>query len=92
MPPPFNETIASPRKGRQLDTFGELIDLTADDRAGGRAAVSIMMLEAGQLHMNDADGNDSSITVTLAAGTVVVFQAGAIRATQTAKIFVSWSG
>jgi len=65
--------------------FGAEISLVWDRRYPR----AIVMLEAGDLEVDDIHGNDATIT-GLWQGFELVGRAGAIRASQTAAVLVVW--
>lgn len=95
MPIPHNESLGTARFWREFSStttpaLGTEIDLTEIDGSNGRAAREVIMLAAGALAVENADGVDCSIATSIDKGTHLGIEAATIKAAQTAAILVLW--
>lgn len=95
MPIPHNESLGTARFWREFSSsttpaLGTDIDLSAIDGSNGRASREIVMLAAGTLAVENADGIDCSIATSLDAGTHLGIEVAVIKAAQSAAILVLW--
>jgi hypothetical protein len=95
MPIPHNESLGTARFWREFSSsttpaLGTDIDLSAIDGSNGRGSREVVMLAAGALHVENADGIDCSIATSLGVGTRLAIEVATIKAAQTAAILVLW--
>jgi len=95
MPIPHNESLGTARFWKEVSSsttpaLGTDIDLSALTGSNGRASREVIMLAAGALHVENADGIDCSIATPLDAGTHLGIEAAIIKAEQSASILVLW--
>lgn len=95
MPIPHNESLGTARFWREFSStttpaLGTDIDLSAIPGSNGRASREIVMLAAGALAVENADGVDCSVATSLGVGTRIKIEVATIKAAQSAAILVLW--